>query len=76
MAKIFFRTHTATPELARLKGFLLKEIVKNMDDKIKNKNFFDMVMYSGHEYTVFYLLDIMKLTDVSQLTASLLDNFI
>lgn len=66
MSKIHFKTDTATPGLARLRGFLLKELVKNMNDKIKNKEMFDIAMYSGHEYTVFYLLDILKISEVSR----------
>lgn len=65
ITRIHFRYETATPQLARLKGFLLKEMVGHMDEKIKNKYYYDMVMYSGHENTIYNLLNGMKLSDVS-----------
>lgn len=66
MALIEFKSHTAVPALARIRGFLLKQIIENFQRKINDSNHFSFVMSAGHDYTIISLLNILGLFNVSK----------
>lgn len=59
------KSHTITKEMARIRGYLIKEILENFDKKIADNSFYNIAMFSGHDLTLINVLNGLGLFDVS-----------
>lgn len=65
IAKFYFVSKTATPQMGRLKGgFLIKQILDDFYKKPKSKDRHRFIMYSAHDDTIVNVLNTLGLYDV------------